>query len=117
MLMFLCHEYSGSVEYTLLKTSMDAASQAEVLTRLNTARKDQISMMYIALPEGKTEKEMASEERQSIRNPTDKDSKGVKWKDADRRLLALRKEAKESGEAYLQRKSTWKKDQKSWLPA
>ncbi len=74
-------------------------------------------MMYIALPEGKTIEQMQGEGSQSIRNPTDKDIRGVKWRVADGKLLALRREAKESGEAYEQRKSMWKRNQKGWLPA
>ena len=96
---------------------MDTASQEASLSRLKLARKDQASMMYIALPEGKTIDEMDGLDRQAIRNPTDKDTRGVKWKAPDGRLLSLRQEAKESGEAYEQRKLTWTRDQKSWLPA
>jgi len=108
---------TGSVNYTLSKSSMDGPCQAEVRDRLHLARNALEGMMYIALPEGKTIDQMTGDERQSIRNPTDKNTATIKWKLADRKLLALRREAKESGEAYAQRKLSWKKDQKSWLPA
>ena len=96
---------------------MDAASQEVATTRLNAARRDLASMMYIALPEGKTAEQMQDADRLSIRNPTDKDVAGLKWKAADGLILSLRREAKASGEAYEEKRATWKKDQKSWLPA
>ncbi|CAD6576718.1 MAG: hypothetical protein TREMPRED_001750 [Tremellales sp. Tagirdzhanova-0007] len=65
-----------SVKYTLWKSYMDTASQEASLSRLKLARKDQASMMYIALPEGKTIDEMDGLDRQAIRNPTDKDTRG-----------------------------------------
>ena len=96
---------------------MDTASQAQSVLLLDVVRKDLANMMTIALPEGKTIDQMDCEDRQSVRNPSDSDTRVTRWKKADGRLLALRQEAKESGEAYEQRKSTWARDQKSWLPA
>ena len=107
---------TGSVKYTLSASKMDAASQAAAGSQLAKTRSILEAMMYVALPEGKTKAEMRNQVRGSSRNLTDKDVKDVKWRSADGKVLLLRQEAKESGEAYEQRRATWKKDQKSWVP-
>jgi nucleoid-associated protein YgaU len=100
------------VDWTISKTEMTPEGQDLARAGRDRALSDVLSVMSSALPEGKSKKDMKSATSQS--QESDGHS-NVQWKPADSRITGLRREAKESGEAYEARKKSWKADQRgSW---
>ncbi|KAK8866037.1 hypothetical protein IAR55_001188 [Kwoniella newhampshirensis] len=69
-------------------------------------QQDLLAMTSLWAPEGQTAKSMSRD--------TPSATPKIKWRDPGPRQLQLRKEAKDSGKEYEQRKRSWKKGRVAW---
>jgi hypothetical protein len=131
----------------LSRNAADGAGMSAASTGYRRAVNRLVSMNTLNLPEGKTAKDMWAEEeaRHQVEDTgsaeasegeiatvakgdeTEGKVKGtiggierlgrMAWRQPDGRILELRKEARESGEAYEERRRRWREGKEfSWLP-
>lgn len=79
---------AGSVGYTISKSTLDEASVNTARQGMESAIKKVKGISTLSVPEGKTVEEMSVSHPQS------------KWRNPDRRIQALREEAKQSAVEY-----------------
>jgi hypothetical protein len=92
----------GSVEYTITKSP--TSSLESIKTGLRGAIKDIKGISSVSVPEGKSIEEMSTI------------SPSIRWKNPDKRILELRKEAKDSAGVYGRMKKGWKDLAAWWAP-
>lgn len=83
---------------------MDEASQERARSGMKKAIKEVTGISSVSVPEGRTQEEMAAISPQ------------IRWKKADRRIVELRQEAKESAAMLAELSKGWKNNVFAWTP-
>ena len=108
------------MEYQISTSSNDPTTQDKVLDKLASARSEQIRMLSIAHPEGKTPKQMKALDLEKYGPKTNEDSPARPvWTAPNTRQLMLRKESKDSARDHAERMKGWKEGHDtglSWIP-
>ncbi|KAK4687513.1 hypothetical protein P7C73_g2598, partial [Tremellales sp. Uapishka_1] len=98
-----------TVKYTVSKTSNDAQGVEYASRGLAQQLKEQFAMTSLAVPEGTTPAGMTRIDDERRRKGELAGSARTRWREADRKVIKLREQTKETGAVYKLKKEAWKK--------
>lgn len=112
--------YLGSLDYQFAVSADDTTTQSKVFEKLVKTRGEQIRMLSIAHPEGKTPGEMRALDKEKYGAEDGDNAAGrPKWISPNVKQLMLRQESKDSARDHRERMKGWKKGYEtsiSWTP-